>query len=222
MGFFEAYSDGCEDIILPKAGEVLHTLRQQNVRKDGRPNLALADFIAPKELGLQDWVGGFTVTTGIGLEERIAAFESKRDDYSSILLKSLADRFAEALAEYMHEKVRKELWGYAPEESLSPIQLLQECFEGIRPAPGYPACPDHTEKGTLFRLLDAERQIGVRLTESFAILPASTVAGWYFWRPETKYFSVGKIERDQVANYAKRKNWKISEAERWLATILNY
>lgn len=222
IGFFQAHSDGKEDIILPTCNETLYTLRQQNIRKDGRPNLALADYVAPRDSGTMDWIGGFVVTTGLGLDERIAAFESAQDDYSAILLKALADRLAEALAEYMHQKVRTEFWGYAPNESLSLEAIIQEEYQGIRPAPGYPACPDHTEKETLFRILNAEDHLGVRLTESFAVLPTSSVAGLYFWSPKAQYFGVGKIEKDQVASYAQRKGWDMSTAERWLAPILNY
>ncbi|MFM8602873.1 MAG: vitamin B12 dependent-methionine synthase activation domain-containing protein, partial [Gemmatimonadota bacterium] len=200
----------------------VHSIRQQMVKKDGRPNLALADFVAPKSAGVTDWLGGFVVTTGVGLDEWVAAFEAAHDDYSSILLKALADRLAEAFAERMHERVRRELWGYAPNEALDNQALIREQYQGIRPAPGYPACPDHTEKRTLFDLLDAEKNVGVHLTESFAMLPASAVSGWYFWHPEAKYFGVGKIERDQVESYAARKGMELATAERWLAPILNY
>ncbi|MFM9013265.1 MAG: vitamin B12 dependent-methionine synthase activation domain-containing protein, partial [Gemmatimonadota bacterium] len=222
VGFFEAHSDGKEDIILPGRGVTVHSIRQQMVKKDGRPNLALADFVAPKSAGVTDWLGAFVVTTGVGLDERVAAFEAAHDDYSSILLKALADRLAEAFAERMHERVRRELWGYAPNEALDNQALIREQYQGIRPAPGYPACPDHTEKRTLFDLLDAEKNVGVHLTESFAMLPASAVSGWYFWHPEAKYFGVGKIEKDQVEAYAARKGMELATAERWLAPILNY
>ena len=222
VGFFKAHSDGKEDIILPGRGVTVHSIRQQMVKKDGRPNLALADFVAPKSAGVTDWLGAFVVTTGVGLDERVAAFEAAHDDYSSILLKALADRLAEAFAERMHERVRRELWGYAPNEALDNQALIREQYQGIRPAPGYPACPDHTEKRTLFDLLDAEQNVGVHLTESFAMLPASAVSGWYFWHPEAKYFGVGKIERDQVESYAARKGMELATAERWLAPILNY
>jgi len=222
VGFFEAHSDGKEDIILPGRGVTVYSIRQQMVKKDGRPNLALADFVAPKSAGVTDWLGAFVVTTGVGLDERVAAFEAAHDDYSSILLKALADRLAEAFAERMHERVRRELWGYAPNEALDNQALIREQYQGIRPAPGYPACPDHTEKRTLFDLLDAEKNVGVHLTESFAMLPASAVSGWYFWHPEAKYFGVGKIEKDQVESYAARKGMELATAERWLAPILNY
>ena len=167
-------------------------------------------------------MGAFVVTTGIGLDEKVAEFEATNDDYSSIMVKALADRLAEAFAERLHERVRRELWGYAPNEHLDNQALIREQYQGIRPAPGYPACPDHTEKKTLFELLDAERLSGVHLTESYAMHPTSAVAGWYFWHPDAHYFGVGKIERDQVEAYASRKGVPLSEAERWLAPILNY
>ena len=201
---------------------VIHTIRQQMVKKDGRPNLALADFVAPRDTGLEDWMGSFAVTTGIGLDEKVAMFEASHDDYSAILLKALADRLAEALAERLHERVRRELWAYAPNEQLDNQALIREQYQGIRPAPGYPACPDHTEKQTLFRLLDATTRAGITLTESFAMLPTSAVSGYYFWHPQSQYFGVGKIERDQVHNYAIRKGMELSVAERWLAPVLNY
>ena len=192
------------------------------VKPDGRANFALADFVAPAETGLTDWLGGFVVTTGIGLDAKVAEFEAANDDYSSIMVKALADRLAEAFAERMHERVRRELWGYAPNEHLDNKAIIREQYQGIRPAPGYPACPDHTEKRTLFDLLDAERRVGVTLTDSFAMLPASAVSGFYFWHPESQYFGVGKIEKDQVEAYASRKGMEITVAERWLAPILNY
>jgi 5-methyltetrahydrofolate--homocysteine methyltransferase len=198
----------------------LHTLRQQMAREAGRPNLALADFIAPP--GIPDYVGGFVVTAGIGEEPHIKAFEAAKDDYSAILLRALSDRLAEAFAERLHEKVRREYWGYAAEEELSNDDLIAEKYRGIRPAPGYPAQPEHSEKATLFKLLDAEHKIGVKLTESYAMWPGSSVSGFYYSHPESRYFGVGKIERDQVEDYAKRKNWTLAEAERWLAPLLNY
>jgi len=226
VGFYEANSDGAEDILLYEGGDraiaTLHTLRQQMVKADGRANSALADFVAPIETGSRDYMGLFAVTTGIGLEERVATFEAAHDDYSSILLKALADRLAEAFAERMHERVRRELWGYAPHEHLDNAALIREQYQGIRPAPGYPACPDHTEKGTIFRLLDATARAGITLTESFAMLPASAVSGYYFWRPEAAYFGVGKIERDQVESYAARKRIPVEVAERWLSPNLAY
>jgi 5-methyltetrahydrofolate--homocysteine methyltransferase len=229
VGFFRANSDGKEDIHIwgdgqrgPSPLAVLHTIRQQMVKPDGRPNLALADFVAPADSGVTDWMGLFAVTTGIGLDEKVAEFEQAHDDYSSILLKALADRLAEAFAERLHERVRRELWGYAPDEHLDNTAIIREQYQGIRPAPGYPACPDHTEKGTLFELLGATERAGITLTESYAMLPTAAVSGYYFWRPEAQYFGVGKIERDQVEDYARRKGMELPVAERWLAPILHY
>jgi len=228
VGFLPANSNGAEDITLwsdPSAASAvatIHTIRQQMVKHDGRPNFALADFVAPAASGVTDWMGLFAVTTGIGLEERVAAFETAHDDYSAILLKALADRLAEAFAERLHERVRRELWRYAPEEQLENAELIREQYQGIRPAPGYPACPDHTEKKTLFEVLDATNRAGIVLTESYAMTPTAAVSGYYFWRPESRYFGVGKIERDQVEDYARRKGLSVAEAERWLAPILNY
>ncbi|HTT98694.1 MAG TPA: methionine synthase [Rhizomicrobium sp.] len=198
----------------------LHTLRQQMHREAGRPNMALADFIGPK--GVPDFIGGFAVTAGLGEDAHIKAFEAAHDDYSAILLRALADRLAEAFAERMHERVRREFWAYAPDEALTNEQLITEAYRGIRPAPGYPAQPDHTEKGTLFKLLDAEARAGIKLTESYAMWPGSSVSGLYFSHPDSRYFGIGKIERDQVEDYARRKGWTVEEAERWLAPILNY
>jgi 5-methyltetrahydrofolate--homocysteine methyltransferase len=200
----------------------LHTLRQQLEKREGRFNAALSDFIAPVSSGVPDYIGGFVVTAGIGEDEVADRFKHKNDDYSSILCKALADRLAEAFAERMHARVRREFWGYAPDETLSPQDLILEKYQGIRPAPGYPAQPDHTEKATLFVLLDAERNAGVKLTESFAMWPGSSVSGFYFSNPESYYFGVGKIERDQVEDYAVRKGMTVAEIERWLAPILNY
>ena len=229
VGFFPAWSDGEEQIHVTRetsdGGDetfTIQTIRQQMVKNDGRPNYALADFVAPQSAGVRDYLGGFVVTTGIGLDAKVAEFEAANDDYNSIMVKALADRLAEAFAERLHEKVRRELWGYAPNEHLDNQALIKEQYQGIRPAPGYPACPDHTEKRTLFNLLDAEHLSGVHLTESFAMQPASAVSGWYFWHPEAQYFGVGKIERDQVEAYAARKGVSQAEAERWLAPILNY
>lgn len=198
------------------------TLRQQLSKRDGRPNLALSDFVAPQESGIPDYVGGFVVTAGIGEIAIAERFERANDDYSSILVKALADRFAEAFAERMHEAVRKELWGYAPDEAFTAQELVGEPYDGIRPAPGYPAQPDHTEKTTLFRLLDAEKEIGVRLTESMAMWPGSSVSGLYIASPESYYFGVAKVERDQVEDYAQRKGMNVAEVERWLGPVLNY
>ena len=227
VGFWPANSVGDDiEVYADETRETkiatLHTLRQQMARDGTRANLALADFVAPKDTGLADYIGGFAVTAGIGEEDVARRFERANDDYSKILVKSLADRLAEAFAEALHEKVRRELWAYAPEEMLTNEQLIAEGYAGIRPAPGYPAQPDHTEKRTLFALLDAEKAIGVKLTESFAMWPAAAVSGLYFSHPESRYFGVGKIGRDQVADYAARKGWELEEAERWLAPILNY
>ena len=200
----------------------LHTLRQQMARDPSRPNLALADFIAPKDSGVADYIGGFAVTTGIGEEDIARRFDLANDDYSKILVKAIADRLAEAFAEALHAKVRRELWGYAADEKLTNEELIAEAYAGIRPAPGYPAQPDHTEKGSLFNMLDAEKNIGVKLTESYAMWPAAAVSGLYFSHPDSRYFGVGKIGRDQVADYAVRKGWTVEDAERWLAPILNY
>ncbi len=227
IGFWPANAVG-DDIVLYADDKrehrlaTLHTLRQQMPREGGRANTALSDFVAPLESGLPDYVGGFCVTAGIGEETAAARFERANDDYSKIMVKALADRLAEAFAEHMHERVRREFWGYAPDETLSPEQLIAEQYRGIRPAPGYPAQPDHTEKATLFALLDAERAAGVRLTETYAMTPAAAVSGLYFAHPESHYFGVGKIEEDQAADYAARKGWAQEEAERWLAPILNY
>jgi len=198
------------------------TLRQQLTRRDGRPNLAMADFVAPADSGKADYLGGFVVTAGFGEIAIAERFERSNDDYSSILVKALADRFAEAFAERMHEYVRKELWGYAADETFSPTDLIGEPYAGIRPAPGYPAQPDHTEKETLFRLLDAERTIDVRLTEGFSMWPGSSVSGLYIASPESYYFGVAKVERDQVEDYARRKGMSVPEVERWLGPVLNY
>jgi 5-methyltetrahydrofolate--homocysteine methyltransferase len=202
----------------------LHTLRQQMARENrrDRANTALADFVAPKETGLADYVGMFAVTAGIGEAEALAKYIDKTDDYGRIMLKALADRFAEAFAERLHQRVRREFWGYAAAETFSNEDLIAEKYRGIRPAPGYPAQPDHTEKGTIFKLLDAEKQAGIKLTESFAMWPGAAVSGLYFSHPDSHYFGVGKVERDQVEDYAKRKGWTIGEAERWLSPVLNY
>src|SRR5271170_2968263 len=200
----------------------LFTLRQQLARRDGRPNVALADFVAPASSGAHDYVGAFVVTAGLADDAIAKRFEHANDDYSSIMVKALADRFAEAFAEAMHARVRRELWGYAPDEAFTPEELVAEPYKGIRPAPGYPAQPDHTEKATLFRLLDAERATGVQLTESYAMWPASSVSGLYIAHPEAHYFGVAKVERDQVEDYAARKGMAVTEAERWLGPVLNY
>jgi 5-methyltetrahydrofolate--homocysteine methyltransferase len=198
------------------------TLRQQLSKRDGRPNLALADFVAPRDSGKADYVGAFVVTAGIEEERVSKRFERANDDYGSIMVKALADRLAEAFAERMHERVRREFWAYAPDEAFKPEELISEPYKGIRPAPGYPAQPDHTEKATLFALLEAERRINVRLTESYAMWPGSSVSGLYLSHPEAYYFGVAKVERDQVEDYAARKGMDIAEVERWLAPVLNY
>jgi 5-methyltetrahydrofolate--homocysteine methyltransferase len=227
VGFWPANSVG-DDIELytddtrTKPLATLHALRQQMARDGARANLALADFVAPKETGIPDYVGGFAVTAGIGEEDVARRFERANDDYSKIMVKALADRLAEAFAEALHAKVRRELWAYAPGETLTNEQLIAEDYAGIRPAPGYPAQPDHTEKRTLFTLLDAEKATGLKLTESYAMWPAAAVSGLYFAHPESRYFGVGKIGHDQVLDYASRKGWSPEEAERWLAPILNY
>jgi 5-methyltetrahydrofolate--homocysteine methyltransferase len=227
VGFWRANAAG-DDIELYASDDraelltTVHTLRQQTNAERDRKNLALADFVAPQESGLADWIGGFAVTTGVGIEEHVARFEADHDDYHAIMLKALADRLAEAFAERMHERVRRELWGYAADEDLDNDALIAEAYRGIRPAPGYPACPDHTEKRALFQLLEAERHAGIELTESFAMSPAASVSGWYFSHPEARYFGVGRIERDQVEDYATRMAWSVDEAERWLAPNLNY
>lgn len=206
----------------------LHHLRQQTIKPEGKPNLSLADFVAPKETGVTDYMGGFIVTAGIGAEELAKNYERKGDDYNSIMVKALADRLAEACAEWLHEQVRKEHWGYAADETLDNEALIREQYKGIRPAPGYPACPDHTEKATLFKLLDPEASFneagrsGVFLTEHYAMFPAAAVSGWYFAHPEAQYFAVGKIDRDQVGSYTERKGQELAVTERWLAPNLGY
>jgi 5-methyltetrahydrofolate--homocysteine methyltransferase len=227
IGFWPANSVG-DDIRLytdetrTKALDTFFTLRQQLSKRDGKPNVALADFVAPEGSGRRDYVGGFIVTAGIEEVAIAERFERANDDYNSILVKALADRFAEAFAERLHEKVRKEFWGYARDENLVPDDLIGEPYQGIRPAPGYPAQPDHTEKVTLFRLLDGERTAGVSLTESMAMWPGSSVSGLYLSHPESYYFGVAKVERDQVEDYAARKGMAVEEVERWLGPILNY
>jgi 5-methyltetrahydrofolate--homocysteine methyltransferase len=200
----------------------LHHLRQQKPKPGGQPHYSLADFLAPRASGVKDWIGAFAVTAGVGLDEKVREFEARHDDYGAIMLKSLADRLAEALAERLHERVRREFWGYAPEERFRNDDLVREKYRGIRPAPGYPACPDHTEKATLWRMLEAEKNTGIRLTESFAMHPAAAVSGWYFSHPEATYFAVGRVDADQVADYARRKGMTVAEAERWLAPVVGY
>jgi len=225
IGFWPAHAVG-DDIELHGEGAkplaTLHHLRQQADKPVERPDFCLADFVAPKDSNRADWIGGFAVTTGIGIDAHIERFERDHDDYSSIMLKALADRLAEAFAERLHERVRREFWGYAADEVLSNDELIAEQYRGIRPAPGYPACPDHTEKATLFRLLDATNNAGIVLTEGFAMVPTAAVSGWYFAHPDSQYFVVGRLTREQVEDYAKRKRWTLAEAERWLAPNLDY
>uniref|UniRef100_UPI00260957CD vitamin B12 dependent-methionine synthase activation domain-containing protein n=1 Tax=Zoogloea sp. TaxID=49181 RepID=UPI00260957CD len=197
-----------------------HGLRQQHERPAGKPNYCLADFVAGKASGVADYIGAFAVTAGLDIEERLAAYERTHDDYHAIMLKALADRFAEAAAEWLHAKVRKEFWAYAPAETLSCDELIKEAYRGIRPAPGYPACPDHTVKGDLFKLLDAPARTGMGLTDSFAMTPAAAVSGFYFAHPDAHYFAVSKIGRDQLEDWAQRTGMTVAEAERWLAPLL--
>jgi len=214
----EIYADDDRSAVADK----LHFLRQQMLKNSGRANFSLADFIAPKETGVADYVGGFAVTTGHDIEKKIAEFKADHDDYSAILLEALADRLAEAFAERMHQRVRKEFWAYAEHEDLANHDLIKEQYQGIRPAPGYPACPDHTEKSTLFRLLDATANTGIKLTESFAMHPGAAVSGFYFSHPESQYFGIGKVAKDQVEDYAARKGMSLEDTERWLAPSLDY
>jgi len=223
FGLYPANSLGDDiELDIDKNKVYFRTLRQQSQKAKGAPNIALADFVAPKESGLQDYVGCFVVTAGIGIEKLVEQYEKDHDDYHSIMVKALADRMAEALAEMLHEKVRKEYWGYGTEEVLSNEELIKEKYRGIRPAPGYPACPDHLEKKTIFKLLNAEENIGVSLTESLAMYPAASVSGYYFAHPESKYFGLGKIGKDQLEDYAQRKGIEVNEAEKWLRPNLNY
>jgi 5-methyltetrahydrofolate--homocysteine methyltransferase len=229
IGFWPAAQTGDDIEVYAETGTAkrkpvatLRHLRQQVDKPVERPDFCLADFVAPKDSGVQDWIGGFAVTAGIGIDEHVARFEAGHDDYSSILLKALADRLAEAFAERLHERVRKEFWGYQPDEALDNDTLIAEGYRGIRPAPGYPACPEHTEKGTLFELLDATANTTVQLTDSFAMYPTAAVSGWYFSHPDSQYFVVGRVGREQVEDYAKRKGWDRTEAERWLAPYLDY
>ncbi|HWZ64958.1 MAG TPA: methionine synthase [Steroidobacteraceae bacterium] len=227
VGIFAANAVG-DDVELYSGAartEVLATLsflRQQKGKPDGLPHECLADYVAPRDSGVADWFGAFAVTAGVGIEEHVARFERAHDDYSAIMLKALADRFAEAGAEHFHERVRRELWGYAGEESLTNEQLVREEYRGIRPAPGYPACPDHTEKAKLWQLLDVERNAAIRLTESYAMYPTAAVSGWYIAHPQARYFALGKIDRDQVLDYARRKGMTLEEVQRWLSPNLGY
>ena len=228
LGFFPAHTVEYDDIAIygdearDTVAERLCHMRQQRAKPDGKPQDCLADFVAPADSGLEDYLGAFAVTAGLGIDEHVRRFEQAHDDYSSIVLKALADRLAEALAEYLHERVRREYWGYAPEERLTNRQLIREEYRGIRPAPGYPACPDHTEKAKLWRLLDVEEAIGLSLTESYAMVPTAAVSGFYFSHPEARYFSVGKIGRDQAESLERRKGMPLRELERWLSANLGY
>jgi 5-methyltetrahydrofolate--homocysteine methyltransferase len=228
VGLYPANSVG-DDVVVQRCGgngqhdEVtVHFLRQQMEKPPGRPNYCLADFVAPQESGVQDYMGFFAVTAGIGLEKIVTRFEEQHDDYNAILAKALADRLAEAFAELMHAKVRRELWGYAPDEALDNEALIDEAYCGIRPAPGYPACPDHTEKQTLFCVIEATENAGIRLTDSCAMQPAAAVSGYYLAHPEARYFGVGRVGRDQVEDYARRKGMDVKTVERWLAPVLGY
>ena len=235
LGFFPAKSDGVDDIGLYSADTdglsntndsephtVLHHVRQQMDRNNQNANFCLSDFVAPKDSEKQDWLGSFAVCAGFGVEERVKQYQAEHDDYNAILLEALADRFAEALAEKMHELTRKVLWGYSVDESLTNEEIIKEKYQGIRPAPGYPACPEHSEKGTLWQLLDPEKRIGLSITESYAMWPSAAVSGFYFSHPESRYFGTGKINRDQVEDYAKRKGWSMDTAEQWLGPVLSY
>lgn len=212
------YSDESRQSVLT----TLHHLRQQSDKVSGKPNYSLADFVAPQNSQAKDYIGGFAVTAGLGAEALAKAYREAGDDYNAILVQALADRLAEAFAERLHERVRQEFWGYQPEETLSNDELIKEKYVGIRPAPGYPACPEHTEKATLFKLLDAEANTGISLTEHFAMWPAASVSGFYYSLPESTYFNVGKLERDQVQSYAERKGWDMRMAEKWLSPNLGY
>jgi len=214
----EVYTDESRSTVLL----TLHTLRQQQEKRADEAHLALADFIASSESGLRDYIGGFAVTAGLGIEKVLKQFALEQDDYHRIMTQALADRLAEAFAEMLHERVRRDLWGYAPSESFTSEELLAEQYQGIRPAPGYPACPDHTEKAELFSLLHAETNTGITLTETFAMNPAASVSGFYFAHPSAKYFVLGKIGKDQVEDYAGRKGIDVREIEQWLAPVLNY
>jgi 5-methyltetrahydrofolate--homocysteine methyltransferase len=227
FGLFPAAGDGDDTKLYRDESRTevlltLHHLRQQNEKPAGRPNQSLADFIAPAQTGLADYLGAFACTAGIGIDEHVARFQADHDDYNAIMLKALADRLAEAFAEYLHEQVRKDYWGYAADEALQNEDLIREQYQGIRPAPGYPACPDHTEKALLWQLLDVEKNAGISITESFAMVPTAAVSGWYFAHPQSRYFGIGRIYRDQVEDYARRKGMSLKEAERWLGPNLGY
>jgi 5-methyltetrahydrofolate--homocysteine methyltransferase len=214
----ELFSDENREHVLT----MFHTLRQQGDKGTERPDRALSDYIAPKETGLEDYIGAFALTTGLGMKDALKRFEADHDDYSSILLQAVGDRLAEALAERLHERIRREFWGYASDENMSNVELIKEKYFGIRPAPGYPACPDHSEKQIIFDLLSVPEHTGMELTESFAMHPAASVCGYYFAHPEAKYFGVGKVNKDQVIEYARRKGVDLAVMEKWLATSLGY
>ncbi|MDT4901187.1 MAG: 5-methyltetrahydrofolate--homocysteine methyltransferase, partial [Pseudonocardiales bacterium] len=214
----EVYADESRSSVLT----TLHEVRQQTEHRAGVPHRSLADYVAPKETGLRDYVGAFAVTAGLGSADKIAEFKAALDDYNAILLESLADRLAEAFAERLHERVRHEFWGYQPDEALDAEALIKEKYVGIRPAPGYPACPEHTEKQTIWELLDVKANTGIELTESMAMWPGASVSGLYFAHPQSQYFVVGRVGRDQVEEYAKRKGWTVAEAEKWLSPNLGY
>jgi 5-methyltetrahydrofolate--homocysteine methyltransferase len=229
LGLWPANRVGSDDIAVYDSEERereiarLHHLRQQTVPSaESDPLLSLADFIAPAATGIADYIGAFAVTAGLGADEIAAEYQAQGDDYNAILVKALADRLAEAFAEHLHLRVRREFWGYSPEEALDNADLIRERYRGIRPAPGYPACPDHTEKCALFGLLEAERHTGIRLTENWAMLPAASVSGWYFSHPQARYFNVGKLQRDQVEDLAERKSMAVKDLERELASVLGY
>jgi 5-methyltetrahydrofolate--homocysteine methyltransferase len=214
----EVYTDESRSEVLT----TLHNLRQQGDHREGVPNRSLGDFVAPRETGLPDHVGAFAVTAGLGAQDKILEFKNAVDDYSAIMLEALADRLAEAFAERLHERVRHEFWGYQPDEALDAEALIKEKYVGIRPAPGYPACPEHTEKQTIWELLDVKANTGIELTESMAMWPGASVSGLYFAHPQSQYFVVGRVGRDQVEEYAKRKGWTVAEAEKWLSPNLGY
>ena len=216
-GLFPANSIDGKEVI-----ENFHFLRQQGKKGDGIPNISLADFIAPKESGIKDYFGAFAVTAGIGVEEIVMKYKEEHDDYNAIMVKAIADRLAEALAEYLHEQIRKEHWSYAKQETLENTELIKEKYRGIRPAPGYPACPDHTEKGLLWNLLDVEKNANIQLTESYAMQPGAAVSGFYFAHPQSKYFGLGKINKDQLVEYAKNKQYELQVMEKWLRPNLGY
>ena len=227
VGFFPANAVGDDIEVYADAGRsevltTLHNLRQQGEHREGVPNRSLGDYVAPKDTGLTDHVGAFAVTAGLGSQAKVQEFKDDLDDYSAILLESLADRLAEAFAERMHQRVRTELWAHSDDAGLDNDDLIAERYAGIRPAPGYPACPEHTEKSTLWELLDVDRTAGIELTESMAMWPGASVSGWYFSHPQAQYFVVGRLGRDQVASYAERKGWSLREAERWLSSNLGY